>query len=151
MTAPAPPPVRRVFISFMVEDLNYATLMAAWSANDNDDFAMYDERLKVAIDSTNAEYIKTKLRPKIERASALVCLIGKLTSGSRWVKWEVEHARKNNKGLVAVELETGVPRPRALTGVGAIFVPYEKAKIQRAIEWAATAGKKDQDWIFKDK
>ena len=141
-------PKRRVFISFMVEDRKYADLMAAWSANENDDFAMYDERLKVAIDSRDADYIKSKLRPKIDRASVLVCLIGEKTSGSKWVNWEIEYAQNQDKRLVGVKLADNVARPSQVTGVGAIFVSYKKDEIQRAIEWAVTSTKKEKDWVF---
>jgi hypothetical protein len=122
--------------------------MAAWSANENDDFAMYDERLKVAIDSRDADYIKSKLRPKIDRASVLVCLIGEKTSGSKWVNWEIEYAQNQDKRLVGVKLADNVARPSQVTGVGAIFVSYKKDEIQRAIEWAVTSTKKEKDWVF---
>jgi hypothetical protein len=92
---------RRVFLSFQYEDVDYANLMAAWSANENDDFQMYNERLKVAVDSENAEYIKRRLRPKIDRSSVLLCIIGAGTSGSEWVNWEISYA-KWQRGLVGV-------------------------------------------------
>ena len=142
------PTKRRVFISFEVEDRHYASLMDAWSANDNDDFDMYDERLKVAVDSSNADYVKSKIHPKISRASVLVCLIGKTAYKSGWVKWEIDYAKKEGKGLVGVRLNGGNRRPPSLDDSGAVFVAYEKVEIQRAIEWAATAGKTSGNWAY---
>ena len=104
-------PRRRVFISFVVEDRHYASLMDAWAANENNEFDFYDERLKVAIGSHDAEYVKSRLRPKIDRASVLMCLIGDTTSQSAWVNWEIEYAKRQGKGLVGVELGGKMPRP----------------------------------------
>ena len=143
------PTKRRVFISFQYEDLKHASLIGAWSANENNDFSIYNERLKVAVDSTNAEYVKRQLRPKIDRASVLVCLVGPTTSKSSWVNWEINYARASGKGLVGVVLSEGNPRPAQLKNVGAMFVPYERAEMERATEWAATNQKDSGDWIFK--
>lgn len=139
---------KRVFTSFQYEDVRYARLMDAWSANENNDFEMYGERLRVAVDSKNADYIKAKLRPKIERSSVLVCLIGCGTSRSGWVRWEINHAIKNNKGLVGVLLKPSNSKLPAIVDQGAVFVPFEKNDIGRAVEWASrrTATKGDYSY-----
>lgn len=146
----AQPTKRRVFISFEVEDRHYAGLMDAWSANDNDDFDMYDERLKVAVDSNNADYVKTKIRPKISRATVLVCLIGRTTYQSEWVTWEIDYAKKEGKGLVGVRLRGGNRIPASIDDSGAVFVAYKEREIQKAIEWAATAGKTSENWTYNN-
>lgn len=130
-------PTRRVFISFEYEDLKYANLIAAWSANDNDDFLVYNERLKAQVNSTNANYIKQRIRPKIVRSSVLMCLVGRTTSTNGWVQWEIEEARTAGKGLVAVVLQQGNRVPSGLSSGGAIVVPYREADIQKAVQRAA--------------
>jgi hypothetical protein len=78
------PPTYRVFISFEFEDLNYANLMDAWSTNENNDFAVYNERLRTPVNSQQADYVKTRIAQRIDRASVLVCLIGSTTARSGW-------------------------------------------------------------------
>jgi len=143
-------PRRRVFISFVVEDRHYASLMDAWAANENNEFDFYDERLKVAIGSHDAEYVKSRLRPKIDRASVLMCLIGDTTSQSAWVNWEIEYAKRQGKGLVGVELGGKMPRPSQISDSGAIFVPYSKDEVLRGIERSATTEKTSGDWVFSE-
>ena len=144
-----PIPRRRVFTSFEYGDLRYATLPEAWSANENDDFGFYRERLRVAVSSRDADYIKSRLRPKIRRASVLLCLIGEKTAGSSWVNWEIAYAKQAGKGLVGVLIKAGLTKPREIRDSGAVFVHYSRSEILRAINWAATAGKTSGDWTFK--
>lgn len=140
---------RRVFTSFEFSDLRYATLPEAWSANENDDFDFYRERLRVAVASRDADYIKSLLRPKIRRASVLLCLVGEKTARSSWVNWEIAQAKKEGKGLVGVLIKPVYAKPREIRDAGAVFVPYRKEKILRAINWAATAAKTSGDWMYK--
>ena len=141
--------LHRVFISFQYEDLHYASLMDAWCANDNDEFDMYNERLKVAVNSRDADYIKQRIRPKINRASVLMCLIGGATSKSDWVNWEIATAKQKSSGLVGVELKSGNAHPTEINDAGAVFVPYQKEQILKAIAWAATSGKISGDYRYR--
>ena len=141
---------RRVFLSFQYEDRHYADLMDAWAANENNDFDIYDERLKAAINSTRADYIKGLLREKIDRASVLVCIIGPTTSGSSWVKWEGTYAIEQGKGLVGVKTKPDYTPPSPLVGSGAVFVPFKQDQIERAIGAAATSDKKTGNWVLKN-
>jgi hypothetical protein len=139
---------RRVFVSFQYEDVHYANLMDAWAANENNDFSFYSTRLKVAVESSDGAYIRRVLKEKISRARVLVCLIGGGTAGSPWVTWEIGTAKELSKGLVAVMLKPGNRKPTAITDSGAVFVPYGQPEIERAIEWAADAGKKSGDFSY---
>lgn len=139
---------RRVFTSFAYEDLHYTNLVGAWSANDNDDFKVYEERLKIAVNSKDADYIKSQLRPKIDRSKVLLCIIGPTTFSSTWVNWEIEYAKSKGKGLVGVETKPDVTIPHELNNSGAVFVPYKKEDINKAIDWAATAGKTEKNWRY---
>lgn len=125
--------MKRVFISFQNEDRRYADLIDAWAANDNDDFNLYNERLRVAVNSAQAEYIKSRLRPKIDRASVLLCIIGSGTAASDWVNWEIAYAKQKGRTLVGVLIAPQNSRPREIQNAGATFVPYEKDAILRAI------------------
>lgn len=90
---------RRVFLSFDSDDLNLVNLFRGQTANPNLDIGFYDDSLKVGIDSSNAEYIKSIIRPKIVNASVIVCLIGKDTHTSRWVDWELAVSGVEKKGV----------------------------------------------------
>lgn len=140
--------LRRAFISFQYEDRHYADLMDAWAANENTDFDFYDERLKVAVNSQNAAYIRSQLSEKIRRASVLVCVIGATTYSSPWVSWEIAYAKSQDKGLVGIETILGFLPPPELSNAGAVFVPFKQAEITRAIEWAATSAERTQDWRY---
>ncbi|MEX0926950.1 MAG: TIR domain-containing protein [Dehalococcoidia bacterium] len=140
---------RHVFTSFQYEDLKYANLIHAWAANENNDFTMYNERLEVAVDSDNAEYIKRQIRPKIRRASVLICIIGPGTYASEWVNWEISFAKGERKGLVGVRLGEDNRRPREIIDAGAIFVPYKRDDIEDAIEEAATSQNITGDWVLR--
>lgn len=48
------------------------------------------------------DYIKSMLRPLINQASVLICLIGPNTHDSKWVNWEIEQALKQGKRIIGV-------------------------------------------------
>ena len=52
----------------------------------------------------NEEYIKSIIRPQIDWAGTMVVLIGKDTSKSEYVNWEIEHAARKGKLIVGVYL-----------------------------------------------
>ncbi len=139
----------RVFASFQFEDVNYARLMDAWAANENHDFSLYSERLRVAIGSARGVYIRERLRPRIQRASVLLCLIGSSTWSSRWVKWEIETARAAGKGLVGVKLKPRNRVPVPLRDAGALFVSFKQREIERGISDRARDRPERGDWSYR--
>lgn len=52
----------------------------------------------------NEEYIKKLIRPQIEWAGTVIVLIGKNTSKSDYVNWEIEYAAKKGRRIVGVYL-----------------------------------------------
>jgi MTH538 TIR-like domain (DUF1863) len=108
----------RILVSFQAEDMKHANLIDAWGANENHDFNVYNERLRIPINSTQAEYVKRLLRERIERASVVVCLIGATTSLSSWVNWELAHGKSKGKGLVGVLLAPHNRKPREINDAG---------------------------------
>jgi len=111
-TTRSPRTKKRVFLSFRVEDRQQVQGLRLLAANPDYDLEFYDESVRVAIDSRDAEYVKRKIREKIARSSVTVCMIGTLTYTSAWVDWELlESATKGNtmiamalKGVVAAQL-----------------------------------------------
>lgn len=98
-------PKKRVFISFDYDDRQQVNGLRLLNANDDFDVEFYDESLKVAVNSENAAYIKTKIREKIKRASVTLCMIGTNTSKSEWVNWEVDESVAQGNTIIAMALK----------------------------------------------
>ncbi len=79
----------------------------------------------------------------------LLCLVGEKTARSSWINWEIAQAKKEAKGLVGVLIKAMYTKPREICDAGAVFVPYRKDEILKAINWAATAAKTSGDWAYK--
>lgn len=96
---------KRVFFSFIGEDRKRVDGLRLLAANDNFDIEFYDESVKTPYNSTNTEYIKSKIRPKIDRASITVCLISENTHTSAWVDWELEYSSQKGNTIIAMALK----------------------------------------------
>lgn len=113
---------KTVFISFDYDDdAYYKNLLLAWDKNSDFDFNFYDGSLKYPIDSTNAAYIKSQIRPKILAAGRLLCIVGAKTSKSKWIDWEIQTATDNAKKLIGVKTAKDNISPVGLIGVGATW------------------------------
>ena len=68
----------------------------------------------------NEDYIKSIIRPRIDWAGTIIVLVGKNTSQSEYVNWEIEHAARNGKRIVGVYLqgEDNAKLPEALVEHG---------------------------------
>lgn len=100
---------KRVFLSFLAEDKEKVAGLRLLAANPNYDLEFYDESLQVAIDSRDAEYIKRRIREKINRTSVTVCLISENTHTSGWVDWELKESDDKRNTIIAMALK-GVDR-----------------------------------------
>ena len=106
------------------------------------------------IQTDNKAYIEKELRKRISSCSVLVCLIGYGAHSRSWIRWEIEEALKQGKGVCGIRL----PNPRDAMGrtprsaklppllellkfpVIDYPKPRERASVIRAIEQAAAAG-----------
>ncbi len=77
---------RRVFLSFDADDITSVNLFRGQAKNSNLDIDFYDSSLKTSINSSDADYIKRQIRPKIDNASVTLCLIGHNTYKSGYLK-----------------------------------------------------------------
>lgn len=110
------------------------------AANPRVDFAFYDEGLVAPVNSSRGSYIRQRIRPLIERADVLVCLIGNGTAWREWVDWEVNEAFGMRKGICGVRLKGSRGRvPDALRNVGARVWRWGVAELVAAVEQAAAA------------
>lgn len=111
---------KKIFISHDYDnDRNYKNLLVAWDKNKEFDFNFYDGSVTVAIDSNDADYIKRRIKEKIESSPYLLCIVGKYTSRNKWVGWEINTAINLEKQLIGVKIEKENASPEALLGSGA--------------------------------
>jgi len=127
--------MKRVFLSFAYEDVQQVRGLKLLLANPNYDLDFYDESLDVSIDSTNADYIKRVIGDKISRASVTVCLIGKTTSQSKWVDWELEKSNQEGNKIIAMALKgiDSAVLPSLIKEKNLIFHPWDPAKLSTLI------------------
>lgn len=127
---------KRVFISFVDEDRPHVNGLRLLASNPNVELEFYDESLQTAIDSSDAEYIKSRIRPMITRAGVTVCLIGPTTHTSGWVDWELEESAKQAKAIIAMAVKgvSSAVLPRLLRERGVSFYSWDVDLLARLIE-----------------
>jgi len=110
----------KIFISYDYDnDKHYKNLLVAWDKNALFDFSFYDASVDVSVNSTDANYIKNVIKGRIKSSSHFLCIVGKNTHKSGWVKWEIDTAVALGKKLVAVKTQADNTSPAAILGVGA--------------------------------
>jgi len=55
-------------------------------------------------EAQSEDYIKSLIRPKINKSGVVIVLIGLGTHTRRWVNWEIGYAARNDKRIVGVYL-----------------------------------------------
>lgn len=93
---------RNIFISFSHDDLNEVNLLRGQAKNDSSDLEYADHSVKEPFNSENAEYIRRKIREKIENASVTMVYLSAKSMKSDWVRWEIEQSKTMGKGVIAV-------------------------------------------------
>jgi hypothetical protein len=102
--------MRRVFISFRHEDKPQINGLRLLAANPNFDIEFYDESVRTAINSENADYIRRKIREKISRTSVTRCMVSQYTHTSQWVNWELEESISKGSAIICMGLPNGPDR-----------------------------------------
>lgn len=129
---------KRVFLSFIAEDRETVNGLRLLAANPNYDLEFYDESVRAAIDSRDADYIKQKIREKIARTSVTVCLISERTYTSRWVDWELTESDQKRNTIIAMALK-GVERatlPGLIKQKGLNFWPWDPENLNKLVAQA---------------
>jgi hypothetical protein len=101
--------MKRVFISFRHEDRPQINGLRLLAANQKFDIEFYDESLVTAINSTNAVYVRSKIREKINRTSVTVCMVSALTHTSTWVDWELEESISKGSAIICMGIPNSPP------------------------------------------
>jgi len=127
---------KRVFLSFVEEDLSLVNMFRAQAKNKNNDLEFSDYSVKEPYDSANADYIRGKIRERIRGASVTICLIGEKTHTSRWVDWEIRTSHSEGNKLVGVRLHSNAQKdtlPRAVSDLKAAVLNWDIDAIVKAI------------------
>lgn len=129
---------KTIFISYDYDnDKHYKNLLVAWDKNKEFDFAFYDASVDVSVDSTDAAAIKRVISSRINGATNFLCIVGKHTHKSGWVKWEIEKAIELKKKLIAVKTDAEYTSPDTILGVGASWaMSFTFDSIKKAVDEA---------------
>lgn len=129
---------RHVFISFAFEDEDEVNLLRGQAANEKTELQFDDFSLKEAIKSKNEDYIKQKIRERIDRVSITAVYLTKDSAKSEWVEWEIAESLKRGKGVIGVYKGDTPPAqlPSAFKQYGLKTVKWAHQDLMRAIDAA---------------
>ena len=136
---------KRIFISFDYDhDRNYRYLLNALSENARSDISFID-CTPGEIDTNDVAKTKAVLTRKIRDATHTLVIVGKHANsyhedreeiGTRnWQWWEIEKSAEEEKGFIAVKIESSNSSPDPLYSKGATWAnAFKVDSILRAIE-----------------
>jgi hypothetical protein len=144
----------RTFVGFSSTDIKYYRLMQAWKENEHIDFNLTDCQLSDEIHSEEEQYIKSKVRHRLNMAGKYALLIGYDTRYKyKYVRWEAEVAIEKGCTIIGVNLD-GSRRfvettcPPVIRNIGAIFVPFSPKIIAYALQNYSMH--ENDDYHYKD-
>jgi hypothetical protein len=127
--------MRRVFLSFLHEDIWEVNQFRAVIGNEYVGAMAYDESLKDPVRSLNATYIKPRLTDMIDRASMAILLLSNDTweDPSGWLRWEMTTAWDLGKDVAAMKFKNapGARDPSFLNGLRVVSATWNVATIRR--------------------
>ena len=94
------PKKENVFISFHTKDRHAKELLKAQSKNKNINLQFSDQSVNKPFENK----WKTKTKPKIQKTSSTVVMVGKDTYRRKAVQWEIEQSRKVGNKIIAVQI-----------------------------------------------
>ncbi len=130
----------KAFVSYdHSEDVIYKRLLQAWDANPDFDFEFDSRGPNVAIDSSDAGVIKSRLTTLMKSATHLLVIVGAKSYTSKWMTWEIERAKQSDikLKLAAVKLERANTTPLGLLNIGTAWATsFERDRIVDALRVA---------------
>lgn len=138
---------KKICISFDWHiDRHYRHLLSAWIENPK--FPVdFEDLTPGAINTDDVGVVKGVLTRKIRASTHILVLVGEhanslhkdwMKIGERnWIWWEIQQAKAEGKGLIAVKLESTNPTPDPLYGSGAKWaMKFEEDAILKALNEA---------------
>lgn len=132
----------KVYIAFDGDnDMHEYRTLEMWNSNPNFDFHFNNAHdLNHALDSSQEETIKRKLRERFSNSKLFIILVGDHTKNLyKFVKWEIEVAIKLSLPIIVVNLNGNKKvdenlLPPVLNGKLSISVPYREKAIKYAMD-----------------
>lgn len=99
--------MKRVFLSFLHEDIWEVNQFRAVIGNEYVGAVAYDESLKDPVKSLSVSYIKSKLTEMINRASMAILLVSNSSwkDPDGWLEWEMTTAWDLDKEVAAMKFK----------------------------------------------
>lgn len=131
------------------QDMNYYTMLLAWSENDKFDFEIYNaHEINNLRKYSNEETIKRKLFERLKNSKVMIVLVGEKTKNLyKYVRWEIEKAIELDIPIIAVNIVKNSDGkynrdidydncPKILKETTALHIPFREKIITKAIdEW----------------
>ncbi len=138
-----------IYACFEPQRETYARRLDTWAWT-NSDVGHYNDRRQFAPEDPHAEPHRVCLRQQIQEADVTVCVIALQTYQDSWIAWELQASRAAANGLVGVMLNELDRQPPAMVGCGAIFVPFRRDIVERAVHWSLTHRDASGDFTLRD-
>ena len=135
----------KTFVSFASEDIAHYRIMMAWNANEHIDFNFHDAHdLNTALDTSQPETIRRRLRERLANTKQVVMLIGdstrsKAADPSSFIHYEAEVISHLDVPVVLANLNghRGVPEgriPDAVWPLNTVSVAFRAKIIRLALD-----------------
>jgi hypothetical protein len=129
--------MKRVFISFCVEDLPRVTSLLSVAADATFDVELHAESAPIGDDSSNDLYIRRNVRNKINRTSVTLCMLSSLTHTSDWVRWQLDQSIERGNSIILMGFPNGPAQLQLPAPVqGRAWWPWDPDRLQRMIQSA---------------
>ncbi|MBO2724901.1 TIR domain-containing protein [Lactiplantibacillus plantarum] len=143
----------KVYVAFDGDnDMSAYRSFQMWDANSNFNFSFHNAHdLNHALDSSQEETIKRKLRERFANSKMLILIVGEHTKYLyKFVRWEIEVAIKLGLPIIAVNLngrrKDDDLMPAVLRNELHITIPYKEKIIKYAMDnWPASDKKYRND------
>lgn len=124
-----------VFISFAYEDEDEVNLLRGQAKKQNTELKFDDFSLKQAVNSENEDYIKKRIRERIDRSSVTAVYLTPDSAKSEWVDWEIRESLRRGKGVIGVYKGDAPPAqlPSAFNECGLKTVKWTHQELMDAI------------------
>lgn len=134
-------------------DMRYYSLMKAWKNNENINFNFYDAHdVNHMLWASNEQYIKSKLRERMDSATQVLVLIGERTRyHTKYIKWEIELANEKGLPIIVVNLDGSnycnnfICHPSLKSIPYVVHVPFGVDEVKYALENFSTEYYKTDD------
>jgi Thoeris protein ThsB, TIR-like domain len=130
---------QEVFISYDYDDdKRDKDRLLEWNSQHDFEFTSYDNSLNIDCDSNKAAAVKQDIAARIGSASHFLCIVGKASYRSGWVKWQIQKALELNKKLVAVKPDSLSNSPSSLQRRDVSWCRFNLDSIKKAIATPTT-------------